>query len=266
MHLSCSLDGDTIVICNYKINHKCTRRTHFVPSDNYCKLICNQRDLVIISSGPVSKLSYIANGKTDMCILRCTDNSATTKILDYCFESLLQNCPYSIIVSEKKPDVQGWLVTYYRQLLECCNACGAKYVFICEHDVLYHPSHFDFKPEEDDVFYYNSNVLVLSKTGSFINSNCHLSQCICTRELLIKALRERIDFVLNGGNLSYCEPGCSDPKTQFRYDMLFKSEVPNIDIRHHNNLTGNRGMVIKDYMSTLPYWGNLNILRENLAL
>jgi hypothetical protein len=32
------------------------------------------------------------------------------------------------------------------------------YVFFCEHDVLYPPSHFDFVPPRDDIYYYNANV------------------------------------------------------------------------------------------------------------
>ena len=46
----------------------------------------------------------------------------------------------------------------FKQTLIGLEKNPAKYIFFCEHDVLYHPSHFDFIPPTDDVYYYNMNV------------------------------------------------------------------------------------------------------------
>ena len=48
--------------------------------------------------------------------------------------------------------------TMVNQIISCLKRSKSKYVFFCEHDVLYHPSHFDFTPPRDDIFYYNDNV------------------------------------------------------------------------------------------------------------
>ena len=38
------------------------------------------------------------------------------------------------------------------QIIKALEASTEKYVFFCEHDVLYHKSHFDFIPPKDDVY------------------------------------------------------------------------------------------------------------------
>ncbi|MBU2052607.1 hypothetical protein KKH13_05360 [Patescibacteria group bacterium] len=48
--------------------------------------------------------------------------------------------------------------TMVKQITSCLERSPAKYVFFCEHDVLYSKSHFDFVPPKDDIFYYNENV------------------------------------------------------------------------------------------------------------
>src|SRR3990167_9425982 len=46
----------------------------------------------------------------------------------------------------------------HRQIVAGLQACSSKYSFLIESDVLYHPSHFDFIPKRDNVFYFNVNV------------------------------------------------------------------------------------------------------------
>src|SRR3972149_11579423 len=48
-------------------------------------------------------------------------------------------------------------VTMVDQIVTALEASTADYVFFCEHDVLYHKSHFDCLPPKDDVYYYNMN-------------------------------------------------------------------------------------------------------------
>jgi len=49
-------------------------------------------------------------------------------------------------------------VTMVKQILMALNVSEAEWIFFCEHDVLYHPTHFEFDPQDKDVFYYNTNV------------------------------------------------------------------------------------------------------------
>lgn len=49
-------------------------------------------------------------------------------------------------------------LTMVKQIVTGLEASRSDYVFFCEHDVLYPTSHFDFTPQQDDIFYYNANV------------------------------------------------------------------------------------------------------------
>ncbi len=55
-------------------------------------------------------------------------------------------------------DLKPGITTLNKQILTGLQASTADYVFFCEHDVLYHPSHFDFTPSNDTISYYNTNV------------------------------------------------------------------------------------------------------------
>lgn len=47
--------------------------------------------------------------------------------------------------------------TMVRQIISCLERSRTEVVFFCEHDVIYSKSHFDFTPEKDNIFYYNTN-------------------------------------------------------------------------------------------------------------
>ena len=53
--------------------------------------------------------------------------------------------------------MQRGLEAYFTQIISALEKSKAEIVFMCEHDVLYHPSHFEFIPERKDKFYYNQN-------------------------------------------------------------------------------------------------------------
>jgi len=58
-------------------------------------------------------------------------------------------------------------LTMFKQILAGLEASTAEVIFFCEHDVLYHPSHFDFVPPEKDKVYYNTNVFRLRLADGF---------------------------------------------------------------------------------------------------
>jgi len=49
-------------------------------------------------------------------------------------------------------------LTMIKQIIKALETSTSRYVFFCEHDVLYPTSHFDFLPPKDNIFYYNVNI------------------------------------------------------------------------------------------------------------
>jgi len=136
-------------------------------------------------------------------------------------------------------------LTMFKQILAGLESMTEDIIFFCEHDVLYHKSHFDFTPERDDTFYYNENNWRIRKDGlAVFFSHDSTSQLCAYRKLLVEEYRERVRRVeAEGFNHSGYEPGTrslarggfSDSKS-----ARFFSEYPNLDIRHDSNLTPSR--------------------------
>jgi len=166
----------------------------------------------------------------------------------------------------------------FRQILKGCESVKTKYVALAESDCLYTPEHFNFIPPKDDVFYYNENNWYAFWNGdhkakySYVKRKA-LSQLICNRKLLIEAMKRNINlidkgFIIRKGKAGACEPGACNYEDAFVgtknmwegvkesnwSSEYFNTKLPNIDIRHGNNLNkGKRGSKIKK--DTLPYWG-----------
>lgn len=158
----------------------------------------------------------------------------------------------NFVVNEKP----GYL-TMAKQILTGLEASTADVVFFCEHDVLYHPSHFDFIPYRKDVMYYNTNVWRVRYTdghGLFVNGLQQLSGLCAYRETLIGHYRERIKkleaFIAEHGEEgfgNYVRAMGFEPGTHGRPERVddltadsWQSQFPNFDIRHDSNLTPSR--------------------------
>jgi len=121
----------------------------------------------------------------------------------------------------------------------------ADIVFLVEHDVIYHRSHFDFVPEKEDIYYYNENTWKLcAKTGQAVFYHTKQTSGLCAwRELLIEHYSKRVERAQREG--THCmglSPGThSTPRGIDNYkSQAWMSEYPNVDIRHGSNLTANR--------------------------
>lgn len=137
--------------------------------------------------------------------------------------------------------------TMYKQILAALEASETYIIFFCEHDVLYHPSHFEFTPPEHGIPYYNTNVWkVRYEDGhSLWVDNCIQVSGLCGyRDEFIEHYKERVALSEAGPwdkNWGY-EPG-TPGKTIFKTLLVqgtWLSPFPNIDIRHNHNLTYNR--------------------------
>jgi glycosyl transferase family 2 len=143
-------------------------------------------------------------------------------------------------------DLARGILTMFKQLLAGLEASTADIIFLCEHDVLYHPSHFDFVPPRRDTFYYNQNVWKVDHdSGQALYYDVNQTSGLCAyRALLLEHYRRRVDRVERTG---YDRRIGFEPGTHHRDQRIddcpsdtWRSAVPNIDIRHHNNLTPSR--------------------------
>ena len=143
-------------------------------------------------------------------------------------------------------DAERSILTMFRQQLAGLEAVDADIIFFTEHDVLYHPSHFDFVPLCRDTFYYNNNVWrVDTKTGrALFHYSNHVSQLCAYRDLLLEHYRKRVAMVERNGfsrRMGF-EPGTHnrDERVDDYICDTWMSAVPNIDLRHEHNLTASR--------------------------
>lgn len=149
-------------------------------------------------------------------------------------------------VRQVLPLARGHL-TMFRQIVAALEALDTDVAFLCEHDVLYHPSHFTFTPAREDTFYYNQHVYkVRASDGHALTYHVNQTSGLCAyRSLLLEHYRERVRRVEREGyqrSMGF-EPGTRSRRRggidDHRHET-WRSEFPNIDIRHDHNLTPNR--------------------------
>lgn len=145
-------------------------------------------------------------------------------------------------------------VTMFTQILTALKASEGEFVFFCEHDVLYHPSHFEFTPPREDVFYYNVNVWRWDYSGYKVTTYDHfrsVSGLCVAREKAIEHYEKRLKLIFEKGwdkvvgrnpnwarTMGY-EPGKPKRNGGFSDDLIseWRSKYPNIDIRHKRTMT-----------------------------
>jgi hypothetical protein len=185
-------------------------------------------------------------------IITYTDNVLEESIAKACQKQMLKVGLPIYNVSLKPMDFgtvkivipleRGYL-TFFKQVVAGLEACKEDIVFMCDHDLLYHPSHFDFIPPKRDVFYYNLNVWRIRSTDGYaIHYDAKQSNMYCAyRELVIDNYRKRVKWVEKNGwnNILGFEPGTQKRVPEFNNDKseTYMSEYPSLDIRHGKNLT-----------------------------
>lgn len=203
--------------------------------------------------------------KQEKGIIYYTDNQLKLSIA-HAAQSAIKKTGLPIVSSSLKPmslgknvvtNAQRGYVTMFKQILAALEALDTKYVFFCEHDVIYHQSHFDFTPPRDDTWYYNVNLVkVNAETGQTVRvDECKQVSGICVnRELAVKHYYKRMELVnarlFNYGEVdfnSWVRKMGFEPGTHRRPERvddspsdIWRSEFPNLDIRHGGNLTATR--------------------------
>jgi len=187
-------------------------------------------------------------------IIYYTDNQVPLKLGHMCRKEILK-AGLPIVSASLKPMDFGknivlglprGYVAYHKQILAALEASTADIIFFCEHDVLYHQSHFDFTPPRKDVYYYNFNWWRVRCTdGHAIHYDTHqVNFIVGYRDLLIAHYKEKVRRIEATGFTMAMgfEPGCNsraeridDVKAE-RFDSAF----PNLDLRYGGNLTKSR--------------------------
>lgn len=188
-------------------------------------------------------------------ILYYTDNNLDGTAIGMAVQYQLLQTDYPITSVSLKPiefgnnivlPLKRGYLTMAKQILAGLESMTEDVVFFCEHDVLYHPTHFDFLPPSRMVYYYNMNVWKINaQTGHAVTYITKQLSGLCAyRETLITHYRERVRRIETDGfsRAMGFEPGTHGRPE--RVDDLksdeWRSEYPNVDIRHDQNLTESR--------------------------
>lgn len=225
----------------------------------------------------------MSNSSISKGIVYYTDNRCSPRVLQLAQDYLtLADLPI-VSVSLKPlsfgrniyvPWQRGYL-TMFKQILIGLESINTDIVFLAEHDVFYHKSHFDFTPIREDQFYYNlNNWQVRFSDGFAVYWDCKKVSQICVyRNLALKHYRERVRKIEKNG-FTYkmgFEPGAHNRNE--RVDDLksdvWQSGFPNLDVKHGLNLTkiiwdaDGFNRPCKNWHSTfvnqLPGWEDLNL-------
>ena len=182
------------------------------------------------------------------------DRTIASAVMDFIFEANLPIWSASLqpirfgdnVVFEGK---SGYPMMV-RQIISCLERANTDVVFFCEHDVLYHSSHFSFTPEKDDTFYYNLNSWRWDYPQDRLihyDNLISLSQLCVNRKLALEHYLKRLDAIsklppdtfeskepkqvriwgYEPGRKTVTSGGFSEEKSE-----IWSSKYPNIDIRH----------------------------------
>jgi len=169
------------------------------------------------------------------------------------------------VVINEKPGV----ITMFKQIVAGLEALDTDVAFLCEHDVIYHPTHFEFTPPADNTYYYNLNCWSVNlKDGRAVYYDSQrLSQICCDRKLLLECFKKKIEQIEEHGwhRKFGFEPGQHPPPRGVdNYGFqTFRSREPNIDVKHGSNLTYFRDNLDqfrkkpKNFQTAdeVPFWG-----------
>lgn len=204
-------------------------------------------------------------------IIYYTNNKCDKVIMDAVIKRLNKICTGMEIISvSHKPmnfgknivmDLPSEAQSIFKQIYRGLQESKADIVYLTEHDVLYHPSHFEFEASHKDHFYYNQNVWqVDAQTGQALYKRSkRTSQLVVYKNALIEYLDKLRKRIEQGGYKSSL--GVS-PMTHQIHGIdnhglrVFRSKYPNIDIQHGNNFS-NFVRTTEELFDHVPGWGKI---------
>ena len=185
-----------------------------------------------------------------------TDNRCEERVLYLARRQIALACPDWPLVSVSQYPIDfghnivlarpRGALTMFEQILAGLRAVEADVVFLVEHDMFYHPSHFEFMPPRTDTFYYNEHTYkVDAASGQALFFYTKQTSGVCAfRDLLLEHYEKRVARVKKEGftrRMGF-EPGTHKfPRGIDDYPAeRWMSPVPNVDVRHASNLTASR--------------------------
>jgi hypothetical protein len=187
-------------------------------------------------------------------IIYYTDNHCNENILTACRKRLEKVGIPIVSVSQQSldfgrnvvVDLPRGSVTMYKQIVKGLETSTADIVYLVEHDILYHPSHFTFIPYNENNIYYNMNRWSINaETGEAIFYHAWSNGCIVAyRKTLLKWLTDFLTYVEKVG-YSHRDMGHAIGKRKYEgvqhfHVRTFKSDYPNLDICHGDNFSHRR--------------------------
>lgn len=153
-------------------------------------------------------------------------------------------------------------LSLYEQLLIGLEAADEDaLIYLCEHDVFYHPDHFRFIPPREEKIYYNLNRFYFNRNKNFFLKAIGkraLSQGIAYRNILLDHAKEQV----KARKMGIASP-CMGPFWNF------ETEYPNIDTRHGGNLSVFGEFDESDKsprILSVPYWGTPIRFKEKMRI
>lgn len=232
----------------------------------------------------------------DITIIYYTDNTLVPWLRNRCRQELVKAAEGKRIISVSQQPLpwEDNIVlgnigrshhSLFTQAMAGVKEADTKYVAMAEHDCMYTPEHFNWRPEDDEIFYYNTNhhlaYYELNKYAYVRRKP--MSQLICTKEMFIAAVGEKIKMLESGFEIAKgvpgaCEPGVLPGSKAFRalykeaytawWNSMkdvgkepqwtarsFSTILTNLDIRHGKNFSP--GYRVTANIDSLPYWGSL---------
>jgi len=203
------------------------------------------------------KSKGISTNRLKKGLVYYTDNHAGEAILSTCQKQIvkcMETHKFPIVSVSQKPidfgknivmDLERSVLSMYKQILMGLKESEADVIFMIEHDLLYHPAHFDFTPPKKDVFYYDRAVWsVCADTGKAVFYHRNVPSLLCAyRDFLIDHYGKKVKFVEEHGfkgSLGFSPPkGLPKEMRKGKYKVYF-ADCPSIDIRHSRSLTRRR--------------------------
>lgn len=146
-------------------------------------------------------------------------------------------------------------VNLYKQILAGIKIASHDFIILAEHDVLYPLTYYHecMRLSDSNKLCYNRHVYHMTNRGYFKADQYNLLSNLSTNKILLtRGIGEKIREIAKNGDVGIAEPGNSDNI------HTFNTTLPVVDIRHGRNLTGMREPPDKQYLATIPYWGEFS--------
>lgn len=249
--------------------HRYTRENYYF-NDNAFQNQCRPFKWLIEKFAPVPGWeAYLAhNHDTPVYALYYTDSRLDESLANAVRKQIERVCGTIKIVSVSKnplrfgqnivcKDLEHSYESMYKEIKDGLDVIpDGAIVYLLEHDVFYHPSHFTKIPENDTHAFFNTNrwYWCTNNTSYYkARGKAALSQGVAYKKIWVDHVEKRLEAWKNDPN----------NKLKIRF-MNFESERPNIDVRHGYNLT-ERGKYKKEHernetlnVTDLPGWGTVH--------